>query len=504
MGYQIWKIAQADLRERTRRSSFLILAALSVLAAFWAVPRPAAEFTSITIDTAYFSQGTTWSWIPMAAALCMGVLLPLIGFFYIKNTLTFDRETGTANVIFTFPVSKFTYLAGKYVSNLLLLFSVLVIVAASSLFMALVHFQNDGFSIVHFLSFFVSVIPGLFFCAAIALLFEAIPCFQTKMGAGLAGFIFLAVYITCLTFAITAPQGMIASFFDLTGFSWLKDCIDRSVYSTTGSPAQIALFVGGSANINDSVLPPLIFQHLSFAPQILLEKAYLIMLGCILCAFAAMVLPRREQKQAMKKIKGTIYGKAKIHSGIATEFILTFRGCSVIWYLVMAALWCGLLLTPLETAQKTCWPLAIAWSFVLFSDYGCREKKCFMDSFVGTVYGAYPNQLLTRWTAGSITALCITAPVILRTALLGNVTGMLSGIIIAVFIPALSIFLGAISGSERLFEIVVLVICYVMLNSTSLVLSLSVGETSVLRCGFFAVSVILMIAISYFARTIRH
>lgn len=504
MVYQIWKIAQADLRERTRRFSFLFIAALSVLAAFWAVPRPAAEFTSITIDTASFSQGTTWSWIPMAAALCMGVLLPLIGFFYIKNTLSFDRETGTVNLIFTSPVSKFTYFAGKYISNLWLLFSVLLIVAASSLFMAFVHFQNARFSIFHFLSFFVSAIPGLFFCAAIALLFEAIPLFQTKMGTGLAGFVYLIIYIICLNFALASPQGVIARFFDITGFTWLKNCVDRSVYPVTGKPAEIALFVGGSANINDHSLPALAFGHLSFAPQLLPEKIFLVIMGLILCATAAMILPRRERKQARKKAKSNRNGKAKILGNIATEFILTFRECSLLWFLVMAVLWFSLLMAPLVTAQKTLWPLAIAWSLVLFSDYGCREKKCYMRSVIGAVSRAYPNQLIARWFAGSITALFITAPVILRTFLFGEITNMLPGIVFAIFIPALSIFLGTISGSERLFEIVFLIICYVMLNSTSLVLSLTAGETSALRCGCFAAAAMLMIVVSYFMRRIRH
>lgn len=45
---------------------------------------------------------------------------------------------------------------------------------------------------------------------------------------------------------------------------------------------------------------------------------------------------------------------------------------------------------------------------------------------------------------------------------------MMAGILFAFFIPALSIFLGQISGTERVFEIVFLVICYWMLNSASL------------------------------------
>lgn len=62
----------------------------------------------------------------------------------------------------------------------------------------------------------------------------------------------------------------------------------------------------------------------------------------------------------------------------------------------------------------------------------------------------------------------LSMPVILREALAGNWAGAAAGVLSACFVPALSIFLGRISGSERVFEIVVLVIGYWMLNSRSL------------------------------------
>lgn len=62
----------------------------------------------------------------------------------------------------------------------------------------------------------------------------------------------------------------------------------------------------------------------------------------------------------------------------------------------------------------------------------------------------------------------LSVPVILREALAGSRAGASAAILSACFVPALSIFLGRISGSERAFEIVVLVIGYWMLNSRSL------------------------------------
>lgn len=103
-GNQIWFIALSDLKERTRRLSFLALCALSVLAAFLFVPDSEAEMTSIAVDADYFLQGTNWTWIPMASALCTGMLLPIAGFFYLRNTLSFDGKTGMVALVYTSPV----------------------------------------------------------------------------------------------------------------------------------------------------------------------------------------------------------------------------------------------------------------------------------------------------------------------------------------------------------------------------------------------------------------
>lgn len=110
---------------------------------------------------------------------------------------------------------------------------------------------------------------------------------------------------------------------------------------------------------------------------------------------------------------------------------------------------------------------------------------------------------MIRWCVGSVSMLFVLFPVIVRTAISGEMIGMCSGIVWALFIPALSIFLGQISGTERLFEIVYLAICYVMFNSTALILSLAAGETSVFRCAIFAILTASMTILSCFLRTMH-
>lgn len=396
IGNQIWSIAQSDFRERTRRFSFIELCALSVLAAFLFVPDPNAEMTSITVDADYFSQAINWTWIPVASALCTGMLLPLIGFFYLRNSLTLDRKTGTVNLIYTSPVNRVVYLAGKYLSYSMILICILSVVVLSSFFMTLLNFTDMGVSVLHFLSYLISIIPGIFLCSAIALFCEAVPFFQNRSGSWLAGILFFIFYLVCLDVFGKHPQGVIARFFDMTGYIWLKDGIDQSVYGITGNPAHVALGVYKDFIDGDLNLPELFFLPLSFASERLIEKSCMIVFGIIICIVAAAIVPRYENTRKIRAISEKKHIKSDGHGLIVMEFILTFRSCSAGWFIMMAVLWLSMLLADMETAQEQLWVFVIAWSCILFFDYGCREKKCNLNILIPTYGRAYQNQLLLR------------------------------------------------------------------------------------------------------------
>lgn len=502
IGNQIWSIAQSDFRERTRRFSFIALCALSVLAAFLFVPDPNAEVTSITVDADYFSQIINWTWIPVASALCTGMLLPLIGFFYLRNSLTLDRKTGTVNLIYTSPVNKVVYLAGKYLSNSLILICILCVVILSSFIMTLLNFPDMKIPVLHFLSYFISIIPGIFLCSAIALLCEAVPFFQSRSGTWLAGILFFIFYLVCLDTFGKYPQGITARLFDMTGFIWLKDGIDQSVYGITGNPAYVALGVYIDGTINDLNLPELFFLPLSITSERLIEKGCMIVFAIIICIVAAAIVPRYENTRKIRTVSEKTHIKSGGHGLTVTEFILTFRSCPVAWFIMMAVLWLSMLLADMETAQEQLWVFEVAWSCILFSDYGCREKKCNLNILIPTYDRAYQNQLLVRWCMGGIISLLITVPVIIRAAFAGELMGAAAGIVFAFFVPALSIFLGQFSGSERMFEIVFLMICYLMLNSTSFISLSMTSEKAFLYCIMMSIASLLMLTVSYCMRVV--
>lgn len=501
--HQIWYIAKADFKERTRRFSFLVLCVSAVLAAFLFVPNPNAEMTSIAVDARYFSQATNWTWIPMASALCTGVLLPVMGFFYLRNSLSLDRKTGIVDFVYTSPVGRVTYLLGKYLSNLLILLCMLLVVSLTSFCMTILQFPSMEISTVHCFSYFLCMIPGIFLCAALALIMEVVPLFQSRIGMWMVGIVYFIVYVVCISSLFDDSQGIIVRFFDMTGFLWLKDSINLSVYDITGKPAQVAMFVYEDGMISNHRLPELFFVPLSFSTNRLSEKICMIVLGIILCLVASFFMQRYKNTEKNSITSEKVYKKSHGYGLFMTELILTFRSCSVVWFIVMLLLWLSMFFADIETAQGMLWILSIAWSCVLFSEYGCREKKHNLNTFFPTFFHAYSNQLLIRFSVGGIVSLFVSVPIILRTAFIGEFSGAVAGIIFALFIPALSIFLGQISGKERMFEIIFLIICYVMLNTTSFISLYVVSGKAIIYYGIISISTFFMLMLSCWMRRIQ-
>ncbi|MCM1235472.1 MAG: hypothetical protein NC489_35685 [Ruminococcus flavefaciens] len=498
---QIWYIARADFKERTRRFSFLVLCVLSVFAAFLFVPNPNAEIISIAVDAQYFSQATNWTWIPMASALCTGIVLPMAGFFYLRNSLSLDRKTGIVDLIYTSPVGRITYLSGKYLSNLFILLFMLLIVTLASFCMTILKFWGMDISAFHCFSYFLSMIPGIFLCAALSLMIEAVSVFQSRIGVWIAGIIYFVVYIVHISFLFEDSQGSIVRLFDMTGFLWLKDSINQSVYNITGKSAQVAMFVYEDGMINNLKLPELFFVPLYFTADRMFEKICMIILAIVLCVMASVLMQRYQSTRKMNIVSEKMNRKSHGHGVFMTELILTFRNCSAAWVIIMALLWISMFFADIETAQGILWIVSMAWSCILFSEYGCREKKNNLNTLLPALFHTYSYQFLIRFCVGGIISLFISVPIILRTAFMNEFSGVVAGIIFAFFIPTLSIFLGQISSSERMFEIIFLVICYVMLNTTSFI-SLATTYGNIYNV-LTAIITFFMLMISYWIRRIQ-
>lgn len=501
--FGIWACAKADFLDRVRRFSFLATSALTVLATFWFVPKPTG-FTSMVIEPGSVLQASDASWVPMSAALCGGMVLCLAGFAYIKNAVRLDRETGVLSILRASPVGRFPYLLGKLLSNFMLLSALLAAEAVGAFLTMLIQFPGQFPSPYSFLTPFLAVLPGLAFVSAAALLAECVPFFSRGAGSGVATALFFSLFICVLTLGSMGidPLGL-TSVFDFSGYLWLRDSISAAVLSVTGKPAvQISVFT--NVHASGEGLKPVVFHGLMPSMRFLSEKLALIGFSVVLTAIASLLLPRREkpvhskeerESEPQKESAAPAYRRryspipasgAPISGLFFPELRMMLAERSVFWKAAALGLWIAALFAPVETVRETLLPVSFGWMLPVLSQMGCREHRNGMESVLCTVEGAPLRQAGACWLAGFAVSAAAAMPLLLRMLASGRETGFAACLIFTLFVPSAALFLGEWTNTDRAFELLFLVLLYLMLNMPDLMLPLEPGLRSFSRIAVFA------------------
>lgn len=140
----VYHLALADFYERARRFSFLLTLA-------------AVIFMGILVNngTLFLSLGSTdpnlrqlsyrgefnSAWIGTMTVLVLNFSLGLFGFYLVSDCIKRDIRTGVGQIIATTPVSRVQYMIGKWISNCLVFYVLVLILAAAATIMVL--FQGD-------------------------------------------------------------------------------------------------------------------------------------------------------------------------------------------------------------------------------------------------------------------------------------------------------------------------------------------------------------------------
>lgn len=473
---KMYYIAKADFLERSRQFSYIVLIGIAILAAYFAVPNPNAMLSSIVINPNDFAQITNGSWIPISAALCSGLFFAFVGVIYVKNAFGIDRKSGVMDLVQCSSINKFTFVAGKFLSNFLLLFIILMVIAGGSVIMIMIKFPGYIMPIKTFLTPFLSIIPNLIFCSAIAILLELFPAFKSSIGGTLGTVFLFALVITSLSFAVILPQNHFVKLFDFTGYSWIWNSIN-SVISTLGKTVELLVLVGGSALFNNSNLPDLVLEGVKMQETFIWGKLILFAISLLVVYLSSFSLFTREKKNKIRnKTKKSRQLEnspiiVRIKPQIFYDFKMKTRPLSSLWFLVFVGLWLILMFLPIKISQTTLYPIMCAWCIVLFSDIGYREYESGVENILSVMGEKFIKQLVWEWFLGFICAIIMTIPLLWRLALRGQWNSILVYISFTVFIPALGTLLGEYSKSKRPFEISFIAICYILLNAPSLLVS---------------------------------
>jgi len=465
-------VAVSDFRESVRRFSFVVIVALAVLLGY-------AVLSEVFVLRLGDHRGVyDAAWIGALMATTLGFFLSLAGFYLVRGGVQRDAATGVGEILAATQLRAGAYVAGKFVSNALVLLVVVAVLAAAALVMLFVHGEDRTFDAVHlFMPFVLFATPVALLVAAVAVLFDCIPPLRETAG----NVVYFLAWMVALPFA-----GL-----ELFGFASIVRSMTAALDALTGGyGGGIVLGTGGVE------LQTFAWSGFAWGAEVLPRLGYV---GAALCLVAVAALPfdrfdpsrrrRRGLRAPGRKAPATpepepvaepivvprAPGSAAVLAGTAgvtmsrsslailarllvAEVALLVKGRSVVWYLGAAAWIVACLVAPVDAVQRWLLPLAWLWPLQPWSEMGARETLHRTRELLFSAHAPVLRQLPAAWLAGVLLALLTGSGVLLR---LPTEPALLPGFMAgALFIPSLALLLGVLSGTGRAFQIVWMVLWY--------------------------------------------
>jgi hypothetical protein len=184
----------AEVRMRLRSFATPIAVAAFVAAAFFWIPDPKGNATSLSWelpDGRVQAPVYSAAYVGFAVSVLSGIILAMSGFYLVAGSVRRDRERGVGAILAATPLSKTAYLGGKWAAHFVYLLVIATFGLAAGL-VAFIRFGAGPFSPVAFaLPYFLSTIPAIAVVAAFAVLFDVTPGLRGRGGLVIWFFVFL-------------------------------------------------------------------------------------------------------------------------------------------------------------------------------------------------------------------------------------------------------------------------------------------------------------------------
>ncbi|MFG3254169.1 hypothetical protein [Streptomyces sp. NPDC048172] len=483
-----WGVALADFRDRVRRPAYLVTLLAAVGLGYLAVPDTGSHWAILQIGP--FRGRYTSAYVGFATALAASLWLALGGFYVVRGPVTRDEAGSVGRLLAATPLRALAYFAGKLLSNVLVLASMLGVLAVTALAMQLL--RGESYAVRPgelLLPFVVIALPLAVATGAAALLMEALPGLRGGLGNVVWFFVWMVL--------VLGGQGALGT--DVAAGSMREALRGRDVE-------------GGEFSLGFTYVekPLTSFDWGGFTPDaaFLLGRAALIA-GAVACALLPALWftrfdPARARARARVKAKakeeesagdGTRDGAGErgparvgwaapasavglpvtpARTGgfalprlVAGEVRVLVRGVSPWWWAGAALISLTALVATGSGATRVVLPMAWVWPVVLWSRLGTQAREHGVEALLGAVPRP-ARRVCAEWAAGvALTAVLGLGPLV---ALVrdGEGHGIASWAAGALFIPALALALGTVSRTHRLFQAVYLPLWYVVVNGMPL------------------------------------
>ena len=487
----LYHLTLGDFLERLRRYSFLVALALMIAIAYLFVPSSDASY--VTIDLDGYRGIYNSAWIGAAVAMLTVAYFSLIGFYVVKGAVKRDIDTGVGQIIATTPISKGSYLLGKWLSNLAVLVAMVLILVVASGAMQLI---RNEVTLIDFadlvLPFLLVVLPAMTLVAALAIFFDVIPVLRGGFGNVVAFFLFVTLFFSAGLDGSSILQNMETGVAEgVPGHSGKSSCcliLESNAQMVLGRP------LGTQQTFN--------WEGMTWAPTVLaLHLAYiLIAIGIVLLSAVIFRrfdpagewslgisdrvyemgkrLPRVSLGREVESVDDDSTSLAETEETRLTPLSQSdtgFRFISVLfselrivlkaqpwwWHVVALGLIVASLYVQFDVMLNWIWPIAWIWPILVWSSMGVRETRYRTDQFVFSAAFPLRRQLPATWLSGLIVAWLLGAGVLIRFIAGGELVGAASWAVGAAFIAALALSLGVWSKNSKVFEATYLFLWYV-------------------------------------------
>ncbi|MCC6191297.1 MAG: hypothetical protein IT318_19925 [Anaerolineales bacterium] len=510
-----YHLVRADFLERTRGYGFLIVLGLTVWAGYLFVPPAGASYAAMALGD--YRGVYNSAWVGTMVAIMTSLFLTLAGFYLVKDAVERDERTGVGQILAATPLSKLLYVLGKALSNFAVLAAMAAVLAVAALAMQLIRAEDARVDLWALGSPFVLIVlPPLAMVAALAVLFETVRFLRGGFGNISYFFLWIAVIVAgailpsqgesgprpvndllginiplaqmtaaakaaypaydgAVTVGISAVEtGALAmQTFEWAGMAWTPaqaagrllwvgaavgvallaavffNRFDGSRARPAAQPAAAAGRSHGGSRVADGGL---LAEGAGGSPSPRPSPAGR---GCPEAGGRAVAAASGPHEPATFGLSLAPLPPARFSLLALTraELRLLLKGQRWWWHAgALGLIIAGLVATP-ETARQIILPLAWVWPVLIWSGLGSREARHATGAMVFSAPRPVARQLPAAWLAGVAVALTAGSGVLLTLARTGDAAGLLAWATGALFIPALALALGVLSGGSKLFEV---------------------------------------------------
>ncbi len=483
--------ARADFLERVRRYSFLFTLGLALYFGYL------ATVGKLTLRVGDSRGVYNSAWIGGLLAVVGSTFLSLAGFYFVKNTVQRDTETGVGQILAATPISRFTYILGKFASNFAVLASMIGVLALSSVAMQLVSGEDRHIHLWKLFSpFLLLSLPAMAVVAAVAILFETIPFLRGGFGN--------VAYFFLWTAMLTTPILGNSSFYDISGLFLLR----QSMITSHAAPMAETSFSLSIDSGQFKSAATFQWDGIPWTAETLFSRLLLCVVALLLCVLAAALFDRFDPARGYRTLRaapalpvpasqgnlsGSREGTASAvpnshgHSGVLTpevratnlapleisaqkfrfpavlaaELRLMLKGQRWWWYSIAAGLLLAQAFIPKADGRGVALAFAWIWPILLWSSMGMREMRYQTYQILFAVPHPLARQLPAIWLAGVLLSVMTGSGFAIRLLLEKNLSGLFAWTVGALFIPTAALCLGVWSSSSKPFEILYTLFWYI-------------------------------------------